>query len=131
MDVVAPEIELVKTVGTDPSTCATTGTLDVPIGTEVVYCFTVTNTGDITLTVHDLVDDQLGDLLVGEAFDLGIGESYFVTATAVVTVDVTNTATWTAANGEMVAEATDTATVTVYQPFYDIFLPIINKNQNW
>jgi len=127
VNVVAPSITLDKTVGVGPD-CATTSTLEVPAGTEVTYCYTVTNTGDLTLTVHDLVDDKLGDLLVGEALELAPGESYFITETATINADVTNTATWTASDGDFSVEATDSATVTVtgVQPtFKKIYLPAV------
>jgi hypothetical protein len=57
-------IALVKTVGLDPTTCAATDTLQVLAGTNVTYCYEVTNTSAITLTSHTLVDDQLGTLLL-------------------------------------------------------------------
>jgi hypothetical protein len=62
------------------------------------------------------------------AYDLGPGESYFITETVVVTQNVANSATWTATDGTYTAEAADTASVTVYQPFFEVFLPIIGKN---
>ncbi len=71
----APAIELVKTVGTDPGVCAPDSNITVPAGTEVYYCYTVTNTGDVTLNLHDLVDDQLGTLFTGFAYALTPGSS--------------------------------------------------------
>ncbi len=57
-------IELNKTVGTDPATCANTNSLTLPAtGGDVTYCYTVENTGSITLTNRALVDDQLGAIL--------------------------------------------------------------------
>jgi hypothetical protein len=130
VDVVAPSIELVKTVGTDPHTCALTDTLEVPAGSEVVYCYTVTNTGDIPLDAHDLYDDQLGTLPIDPDFVLEPEASYGFTTTAVINVDTTNLATWTASDGAFTVESTDTATVTVIiQPeAYFTYLPTVFRN---
>lgn len=52
-------IELQVTVGTEPPpACGTASSLDVVIGEQVNYCFTVTNHTDQTLTHHSLNDDQ-------------------------------------------------------------------------
>ena len=59
-----PAITLDKTVGTDPNVCATTDEITLPAGgDDVTYCYEVTNTGDVTLERHDLVDSELGALL--------------------------------------------------------------------
>jgi hypothetical protein len=66
----APSLVLTKTVGLDPNVCATADNIIVPAGqggTAVTYCYTVQNTGNITLTVQNLVDDQLGVLLGPDA----------------------------------------------------------------
>lgn len=125
--VVHPSIALTKTVGTDPLTCATTDEITVGIGVEVTYCYTVKNTGDMTLPLHDLVDSQLGTVLgPGFSYDLAPGASAFVTASTtlptVITGTIVNTATWTAYEDEVfTASATDTATVTAeYQADMEI-----------
>ncbi|GMU67227.1 MAG: hypothetical protein AMXMBFR36_35010 [Acidobacteriota bacterium] len=96
--VAAPEISLAKTVGTDlnPMSCGTDETLSVPAGTVVQYCYTVTNTGTITLEYHTLVDDQLGTLLQDFPFTLTAGASAFLTVQQTITATVTNDATWSA-----------------------------------
>ena len=110
-----PEITLTKTVGTDPSICAATSDIAVPAGTEVTYCYTVENTGDVTLDIHNLVDSELGALLSDFVYALEPGTSAFITETAVIHVTTVNTATWTAeaATGGLSATATASATVTV------------------
>ncbi len=70
-----PNINLAKTVGTDPGICAATNSLAVAPGTDVYYCYEVTNTGTITLGLHDLADDQLGTILSGFPFTLTPGAS--------------------------------------------------------
>ncbi|MFO7539684.1 MAG: hypothetical protein R6X32_16725, partial [Chloroflexota bacterium] len=111
-------ISLAKTVGTDASSCADTSEIVVAGGTVVTYCYEVTNTGAVALTVHDLEDSELGDLLTGFNFNLEPGASQFVTETAVITQTTVNTATWTAYNPGpyAVATASDSATVTILNP---------------
>jgi uncharacterized repeat protein (TIGR01451 family) len=115
--VVEPSIELVKTVGLDPNVCATSDSLEVPGGSSVTYCYEVTNTGDVALAFHDLVDSELGTLLDDFPYDLLPGESVFITETATILTDTVNTAVWTAFNDDMLmAQATDSATVTTIWP---------------
>ncbi|NUM44578.1 MAG: hypothetical protein HUU38_07705, partial [Anaerolineales bacterium] len=120
-----PELELTKTVGTDPGQCATTDAIAVAPGTDVTYCYTIQNTGDITVTTHDLVDDQLGTLLTGFVYNLPPGASAFITATTTILVDTVNEGSWTGTTlyGDSVT-ATDTAIVTVG---FDVYLPIITN----
>jgi hypothetical protein len=70
-----PSIAMTKTVGTDPNTCSSTSVIGVNEGDDVYYCYEVRNTGDITLTLHDLDDDQLGPLLSAFPYGLGPGQS--------------------------------------------------------
>jgi hypothetical protein len=109
----ANSISLAKTVGTDENACATGDSISVDAGTTVIYCYTVTNTGGATLTTHDLVDDKLGDLLTDFPYELGPGASAFVTSSAVISVDTTNVATWTATDGVDPASSVDTASVLI------------------
>jgi hypothetical protein len=115
-----PAIELAKTVGLAPGVCATTSDIEVSAGTAVYYCYTVTNTGNITLALHDLDDDQLGTIFTGLAYDLAPGASVDtvaagLTISATINATTVNTATWTAYNAgpSDVATAEATATVTV------------------
>ena len=119
--VVAPDpaIVLTKTVGLDANACATTDMITVPSGgVDVTYCYTVQNTGNITMTVHDLVDSELGTILSSFPYMLTPGASVFVTATANIAVTTVNTATWTASsvNPTSVVSSTDSATVVVMPP---------------
>jgi len=126
-----PAIEIVKTVGTTPGVCAATSTITVPAGATVYYCYTVTNTGNVTLNLHDLTDDQLGAIFSGLNYALDPGASVNTMAAGlsipvVINQPTTNTATWTAYNAgpSNVAIATATATVNVT---YGLYLPIIVK----
>lgn len=110
-----PAISLTKTVGVDPLQCAATSAITVTAGTEVTYCYAVTNTGQVTLTLHTLDDSTLGALLTDEELDLAPLASTFITETATLTETTVNTATWTAYNPGPtdVVTATAAATVTV------------------
>lgn len=97
-------IVMTKTVGLDPNTCATSTSLSIPAGgggTVVGYCYTVMNTGEITMSTHDLVDSELGTIFPGLNYDLGPGASVDtvgagVIVSALITQTTTNVATWTA-----------------------------------
>jgi hypothetical protein len=129
-----PDISLSKTVGTDPGSCSLINLITVVAGTDVTYCYEVTNTGSATLTMHDLEDSELGTLLSDFAYELGPGASVHVTETTTIQATTVNTATWTA-YGEGVDVATATATATVLVPVEEdltIYLPVIvynNSNQ--
>ena len=107
-------IELTKTIwlaglGND---CRGTSNLRIPVSTTVAYCYTVYNSGIVTLTTHSLVDDQLGTLLANVPYTLAPGLRYHVISTATITAPITNTATWTAA-APALQPITSTATATV------------------
>ena len=89
--------------------------ISVVPGTDVYYCYEVTNTGNVTMTLHDLVDTQLGTILDDFPLALAPGASVSLTDTATVTETTTNAAVWTAFNPGPtdVALATATATVNV------------------
>lgn len=128
---IQPQIILTKTVGTDPNTCAITDTISIPLsggGTAVTYCYEVQNTGNISLTSHSLVDDQLGQILNNFPFNLEPDASAFLTSTATITLTTINSATWSASNNGVNASASDTATVDVIAP-YKTFLPINLRNE--
>lgn len=108
-------ISLVKTVGTDPDpgVCAPTSQISVPAGSTVYYCYTVTNTGGVPLSTHDLVDSELGSILTGFPYVLAPGASaHHPAVAAVINATTTNTATWTAYTPD-VATASAEASATV------------------
>jgi len=118
-----PSIALAKTVGTVAGVCATTDSITVAAGTTVYYCYEVTNTGGVTLNLHDLADDQLGTIVTGLSYALAPGASVNtvdagLSVSAVINETTTNTATWTAYNvgPTDLVTATDAATVTVAAP---------------
>ncbi len=88
-------ISLDKTVSLDGS-CGTADNLIVPAGSDVTYCYDVTNLGSSTYLTHTLVDDQLGTLLSDVSHTLNSGASYAYTTTATINTATTNVGTWTA-----------------------------------
>jgi len=96
----------------------------------VYYCYAVTNTGDITLGLHDLVDSELGTIFTGSSYSLTAGSSVDTVALGysipkVINATTTNTATWTAYNAGPVdtVEAQASATVTA-APVIPILGPV-------
>jgi hypothetical protein len=70
-----------------------------------------------------LVDDQLGAILMGFAFDLGPGASLEFTQTATITESTTNVATWSAhVEGGPTEEDVATANVNVEDRPTDVSL---------
>jgi PKD repeat protein len=122
-------IELIKTVGLIDNACGTTDQLNVYLNTTVYYCYTVTNTGGVMLNLHNLMDDQLGELLNSFNYPLNPGASFYVISDGVlITETVTNMATWYAEYEEQNATDSDSATVTVIpDPDFWIYLPTILK----
>ena len=116
--VVLPSILLTKTVGVDANVCASTSQIAVGQGVTVTYCYEILNTGGITLTRHDLVDSQLGNVQSSLPYTLAPQASFFLTNTAMITETTVNTATWRAYNPGPtdVVSATRVATVTVVPP---------------
>src|SRR5947208_7528235 len=49
-------IIVTKTVSTLPSPCAMTKAITVAAGTQLYYCYSVQNTGNITLATHTIKD---------------------------------------------------------------------------
>jgi hypothetical protein len=117
-------ISLTKTVGTNATVCATTDEIAVQPGTDVTYCYTVVNDGDLTLSLHDLIDSDLGALLDGFSHELPAGASYAITHTTTALTTTTHTAEWTAYNASITnvatAIATATATVNVLVPEIEV-----------
>lgn len=121
-----PAISLTATVGLDPNVCAVADALTVEPGSAVAYCFSVTNSGTLTLTLHDLVDTVQGPILAGLPYSLVPGASVFLTTTATITQTTTNTATWTAYNPGPVdtVESSDSLRVTI---LYRNYLPAMQR----
>ncbi len=120
----APAIALSVTLSLE-NECGTENTLNVAPGTEVYYCYTVTNTGNVMLPNHTITDTVYGHIATF-VYDLMPGETESVIFPQTVDANVTSTARWTASHAGIgvSAMAEDTATVTVG---YTLHLPIIMR----
>lgn len=99
-----PSIELTATVGIYRNNCATTTEISVTEGTTVYYCFMIENTGNVTLTSHNLSDTIVGinniynfNLAPGETINITEVPGANVQAKNIIT-DTVNRTEWTAIN---------------------------------
>lgn len=124
-----PDIELIKTVGLDPAGCASTEVITVPVGTDVTYCYHIFNTGELTLTLHDLEDSQLGTLFSGVPYTLTPGADVSITFGVNITRTTVNTATWTAYNplGPIIQAADAAMVVAAGEIIYSVYLPLTTR----
>ena len=122
----APEggLSLVATVGTEADVCADTAEINVfsDAPTTVYYCYTITNTGEVTIPLHGLADDVFGVVLRDFEYELASGESVDTVAAGVelaheVTELTVNAATWDGFSGaRRLASAEASTTVTPVPP---------------
>ena len=118
-----PSLSVLKTVGEDANTCATTQELEVDEGTDVYFCFTLGNTGNVTLTEHILVDASL-DVTVTFNYPLAPGDELQVTnkwladngkqtvlGPVTATEDFVNTVVYSSPVGEVILEDRSSAEV--------------------
>lgn len=75
--------------------CTPVDEIHAPVGTTIVYCYTLRNVGDAPLTTHSLVDSHLGQLLTNHVHAVAPGAIFSVTFTQTLTISTTNIATWT------------------------------------
>lgn len=87
--------------------CTPVDEIRAPVGTTIVYCYTIRNIGNAPLTTHTLVDSHLGTLLTNHNHAVAAGAAFSVTFTQTLTISTTNIATWTATSGT--AQALTTA----------------------
>ena len=117
-------LALEATVGTEAGVCAEDSEIetfsDAP--TTVYYCYTITNTGDVSIPLHDLSDDLFGVILSGFEFDLAPDESVDTVTAGVelayeITEATTNAATWAGFSGpRRMASAEASTSVTPVPP---------------
>ncbi len=109
-------ITLTQTVMVDTGVdqCGTETSIVVPPGTTVRFCYSVLNTGSVTLTSHTLNATFDGLVLNSFPYSLAPGASAFITSTEVINTTVTNAGTWMATNDNNdSAQSTASATVTI------------------
>jgi hypothetical protein len=105
-------IAVSTTVGLDAATCAPSNWMRAPIGTEITFCYRVTNVGSVHFRAHYLTDTVFGvptesgylfqtdtypDTTGGTQY-LDPGESAFFTRTWTVSGPITESVYWLAGN---------------------------------
>ncbi len=93
-----PAIILELTAGTSPAACATSDILTLSEPAEVYFCYTVRNSGNISLTRHTLSDNHLGPILSDFPYILVPGASAFLTQSTFISQTQIGRAIWTAYN---------------------------------
>ncbi|GIV78476.1 MAG: hypothetical protein KatS3mg050_2870 [Litorilinea sp.] len=96
-----PTARLTATVGTSPTACGSRSRLRVRANTVVYYCYTLENTGPISLTRHSLSDVRFGTLWADRIYPMPPGAVTDTVAGGLVlshtiTGSLVNTATWIA-----------------------------------
>jgi len=111
------------TVGVERDVCATTRRLRVFPGTRVYFCYSATNTGNVTLTRHSITDTRVaGDIWSGSEKELSPGATLnTVTEGPALPLDATGDTqvevTWVATGDDSsVVTATASASVDVITP---------------
>ena len=110
-----PQITLTTTVGTTPSTCATTDTTSITSGGVVSYCYTVHNHSNMILTQHTISDTMFGQV-AGFKFPLMPNSTTSLIVTQTILADTASVATWRASKGVQVATGSDGVAVFVEEP---------------
>lgn len=136
-EVFEPDMAVNKFVGLDPSVCANNTSISVPAGgggTDVTYCYSLENTGNVSLMYHTVDDDQLGSLLGPDyVAEVTPGSTFWFTESATITENTVNVATWSVSDGDgtVIISATDTATVTQMPPTSVALSGIEVQSTNW
>jgi len=113
-----PDMVLSKTATTTPGECPGSNSIEIIPGTPVNYCYEVTNTGPVTLTLHTLTDNRLGLLIPLDTFiEIPPASSFTFSTTEIITQSVTNIGIWSAEDGYgHLTGDNDNASVTVLMP---------------
>jgi hypothetical protein len=120
----AAALQVTKSVGLNPATCAVTKQISLPAVGDATYCYLITNTGTTTLISHTVIDDKLGTLLLDFPYVLPPQAAAYFTITATIFQDTINTAQWTASDGQFSPPDSDTATVNL---LISLYLPFIRR----
>lgn len=111
-----PQIAFAHTVGLpNEGPCSTNSVITITLDTPIVHCFTITNTGPISLTKHQITDSVMGLIEGNLQIPLSPGMSTFITRTESPTANSVYQSRWSASNGVVTASATSSAAVNVIQ----------------
>jgi len=108
---------------------------EAEIGAEIIYTYTVTNTGDVALTGVSVMDDKL-DVITLAKTNLAPGESTIGTSTYTVQPSdlpgpLQNTATATGYHNETMVTAQDDANVILLMPYEELYGLTPGYWKNW
>ncbi|MFN8445016.1 MAG: LamG-like jellyroll fold domain-containing protein [Caldilineaceae bacterium] len=93
--------------------CTPISNMQVPVNTQIVYCYTLTNQGQATMELGDLSDSHLGQLLTANGQLLAPSAQVQHLVTATLSVSTTNIATWTVSLPGSVVAQSDPQAVTL------------------
>ncbi len=130
IDVITPSLAIATTISTSGQ-CPGQEVVNVLTGTDMVWCYTVTNTGDSTIDNIAIADDIIGGV-PGAPFNLAPGQSYTLSRADVSAVDTTLTASargTVAAVGASIQSNFDPAVVNVVGPRIDIDVTVSTNGQ--
>lgn len=115
-----PAIAMTMTVGVKPGVCASTDTIATVATTPVILCYTVRNTGDVTLTNHILTSPGVTPEII--SFVLAPGAEITRTSSVPVTVSTSRTDTWAANSGPNTTQvqAQDSVTINLLAPAIEV-----------
>jgi uncharacterized repeat protein (TIGR01451 family) len=121
VDVIHPSLSIATTVSTNGQ-CPGVEVVNVLAGTNVTWCYVVTNTGDVAVNGITGTDDVYGSI-PGGSFSLAPGASKTLSRPATASVDTTVTAVAAGSDavlGTPVVSNQDPAVVNVVHPSIDI-----------
>ncbi|MEZ4861597.1 MAG: choice-of-anchor Q domain-containing protein [Caldilineaceae bacterium] len=115
VETVEPDLHI--TVSDQPNVCGTETAVTVLPNTPVTICYTLHNSGSMTLTRHTLSDTWVGQVLTNEELLLPAQDIYVIKRTFTPPYPLSILATWTAMSSEEeFGMAQATATVNVINP---------------
>lgn len=115
VETVTPDLQV--TVSNQPDSCGTQTTVTVLPNAPVTICYTLHNSGSMTLTRHTLSDTWLGQILTDEELLIEGGESHVIKRTFAPPYSLSILGSWTAKSiQDEVGFAQATATVNVRNP---------------
>lgn len=103
---VVAQLLLQETVGVEP-TCAISNQVSVLAGSNITFCYRITNTGTTTFSTHSLTDNVLGVIHNSMALTLLPNQTHMITRTVVATQSLNTSALWEAsgAGGNATAQS--------------------------
>jgi len=123
-----PALHLRASMITDGEPCTGGAAITVTVGTEIIYCYSVTNTGQVAFERHQLVDST-NRMIYSATTALQPGEIYDIGITLPATQSANTTYTWTAYSASnLVASSNDQTQVTVLYPLTTIVYVDVNAD---